>query len=159
MKKFIGLIVGIALWCGICGCISYEYNGKKDEPVKNIREIRVFNNAGRISFRYTVLGTAVVSAYSGDVSRDRMINKLKKEAERCGANAILIVEQRIVPVESDSGSQQFTTAFDYDDSCQIWSMLYRDMDQNFVISPDTGNKNVTPGATRRIIRAEFLRYQ
>ena len=159
MKKVFCLAVPVMALIFICGCISYEYKGEKAEPVKEIRDIRIFNDASRISRRYTVLGTATVSAYTQDVSRDRMIDKLKSEAEKCGANAILIVEQQVITVNSDSGDQPFTTAFDYDDSSQNWSLIYRDVDQNFANTRRTKNKHITPGATRRIIRAEFLRYQ
>ena len=157
MKTFLCVIaaVGSAL---LSGCISFDYEGKSEAPVRSAENIRIFNDATAIKESYSVLGTATVSGYTQDVSRDRMIAKLRSEAHKCGASAILIVEQQIVSVNSDSGSQPFTTAFDYDDSSNSWSQLYRDVDQNFSNTRRSKHSYVTPGATRRIIRAEFLRY-
>ena len=140
------------------GCVSFDYEGKSEAPVRPADDIRIFNDATDIKESYSVLGTATVSGYTQDVSRDRMIAKLRSEAHKCGASAILIVEQQIVSVHSDSGSQPFTTAFDYDDTSNSWSQLYRDVDQNYSNTRRSKHSFVTPGATRRIIRAEFLRY-
>ena len=157
MKNFFCMIavVGSAL---LSGCMSFNYEGKSEAPVRPAANIRIFNDATAIKESYSVLGTATVSGYTQDVSRDRMIDKLRSEAHKCGASAILIVEQQIVSVRTDSGSQPFTTAFDYDDTSNSWSQLYRDVDQNYSNTRRSKHTHITPGATRRIIRAEFLRY-
>ena len=155
-KSFCILFALAALLLG--GCISYDYKGKTEMPVKPAKEIRIYNDSAKIERTYTVLGTATVSGYTQDVSRDRMIAKLRSEAHKCGASAILIVEQQVVPVSSDSNSQPFTTAFDYDDTSSSWSQIYRDVDQNFTNTRRTKHTYTSPGATRRIIRADFLRY-
>ena len=142
----------------ISGCISYSYDGKKSAPVRGIDYVRVFNSPGEVKRTYTVLGTAVVSGYIQDVSYDRMISKLRSEAQKNGADAVLLTDQEIVPVSSDSGSQPFTTAFDYDDSSQTWRDIYRDVDQNFTNPERTVNNHTNPGADRRIIYAKFIRF-
>lgn len=145
-----------AIWC-FSGCVSYEYEGKCEPPVKAADEIKVFTDSALVPRRYSVLGKAMVSGNSRDVSRDRLIARLRSGAHEVGANAILIVEQQVVTVNEDSARTPFTTAFDYDDSSQNWSQLQRDVDQNFTNSNRYRNSN-DPGASRRIIRAEFLRY-
>lgn len=153
-RSVIFLFAAVMLFAG---CVSYEYEGKCEPPVKAADEIKVFSDSALIPRKYSVLGKAVVSGDSRDVSRDRLIARLRSGAHKAGANAILIVEQQVVTVNEDSDRTPFTTAFDYDDSSQNWSQLQRDVDQNFANSNRYRSSN-NPGASRRIIRAEFLRY-
>ena len=139
------------------GCVSYNYDGKIETPVKAAEDIRIYNNAESIGKTYTVLGTAVVSGNSQDVSRDRMIEKLRSEAHKCGATAILIIEQQLIPTGTSSGSQPFMTAFDYDDTSSSWRQIYRDVDQNFSNTRRIRYNHTSSGSSRRIIRAEFIR--
>ena len=61
-----------------------------------------------------MLGRAVVSGNYQQVTRDRMIAKLKSEAQKCGADAVLIVEQQVLPGDLLRNGRQtgFFTAFD-----------------------------------------------
>ena len=159
-----GLFVTIA--AGIffllaAGCISYQYDGGRAEPGEKAEKVSVFSDSARIGRPYSVLGEARVSGNYQEVSRDRMVRKLISEAEKCGADAILIIEQQVVPLAEGQGVGGFMTAFDYDDTNRSWSQLYRDVDQRY------GNiRNRTSGGSggslalryRRIIRAEFLKY-
>ena len=155
-KSFCILFALAALLLG--GCISYDYKGKTEMPVKPAKEIRIYNDSAKIERTYTVLGTATVSGYTQDVSRDRMIAKLRSEAQKNGADAVIVTDQQIVSVNSDSGAQPFTTAFDYDDSSQNWREIYRDVDQNFTNPERSGHNHVNPGAARRIIYAKFIKF-
>ena len=154
------------------GCVSYEYKGEKGgEPTDSVA---VFMNSGKIVRPYQVLGEATVAGDYHEVTRDRLMNKLIGEAEKCGADAVLIVEQQVLPYGGSSPAQgRFLTAFDYDDSNQSWSQVYRDVDQRYgnlfnsslqgMISRRGGSaarENVgTARGYRRIIRAEFLKYR
>ena len=160
MKKHFAVVAATALFFGFAaGCISYQYEGGKGE--KETESVKVFSDSSRIGRPYSVLGQARVSGNYQEVSRDRMVRKLIAEAGKCGADAILIVEQQVVPLAEGKGDNGFMTAFDYDDTNRSWSQLYRDVDQRY------GNiRNRTPGGSngslalryRRIIRAEFLKY-
>ena len=160
MKKHFAVVIAAALFFGVAaGCISYQYEGGKGE--KETESVKVFSDSARIGRPYSVLGEARVSGNYQEVSRDRMVRKLIAEAGKCGADAILIVEQQVVPLAEGRGDSGFMTAFDYDDTNRSWSQLYRDVDQRY------GNiRNRTPGGSngslalryRRIIRAEFLKY-
>ena len=158
MKNIMFVMISALAATMISGCISYSYEGKKSEPVRNIDYIRVFDSASEVKKAYTVLGIATVSGYTQDVSYDRMISKLRSEAQKNGADAVVITDRQIIPVRSDSGSQPFTTAFDYDDSCRNWREIYRDVDQNFTNPERTVNNHAVPGATRRIIYAKFIKF-
>ena len=158
-KHFSGMIAAVLVVGLAAGCISYQYEGGKGE--KETESVKVFSDATRIGRPYSVLGEARVSGNYQEVSRDRMVRKLLSEAGKCGADAILIVEQQVVPLAEGRGEGGFLTAFDYDDTNRSWSQLYRDVDQRY------GNiRNRTPGGSgsalalryRRIIRAEFLKY-
>jgi len=144
------------------GCVSYEYKGEKGaEPTT---EVAVFMNPAKVKRTYQVLGEATVSADYRDVPRDRLMKKLISEAEKNGADAVLIVEQQVLPYGSASSPQgRFLTAFDYDETNQSWSQVYRDVDQRYGRLFGNGNGTPAAGGTvaqgyRRIIRAEFLKY-
>ena len=158
MKRIVFTIIASSAILLSFGCMSYSYEGKKEAPVKAAEHIRIFTDASKIEKSYTVLGRARVSGYAQDVSVDRMLAKLRSEAHKCGASAILIVEQQLIPVSSAAETPVFTTAFDYDDTNQNWSMIHRDVDQNFSNTIRTKKQHENPEAARRVIRAEFLRW-
>ena len=160
MKK--SLLAVLAAMLLSTGCISLEYSGEKLPPREKDAKIAVFSDSAKIGKAYSVLGTATVSGNYQDVSRDRMMEKLRSEARACGADAILVVEQQVIPGGSPvSDNPVFMTAFDYDDSNQNWSQLYRDVDQRFINS-NRNRSQTTSGSFnnfKRVIRAEFIRYQ
>ena len=158
MKKFLSAAAA-AVTLILAGCVSYSYTGEK-APAGNA-EAQVFTDSAKIDFPYQVLGKAVVSGSYQQVSRDRMIAKLKSEAQKCGADAVLIVEQQVLPEDMIRTGRQtgFFTAFDYDDTNRSWGELHRDVDMTYgSIGKNAGN-NAAPGIAdyKRIIRAEFLR--
>ena len=157
----------------VTGCISYEYKGEKRENPTT--SVAVFMSADKIRRPYQVLGEATVSGDYREVSRDRLMGKLISEAEKNGADAVLIVEQQVLPYGTASSAQgRFMTAYDYDDTSQSWNQVYRDVDQRYSNLFNTSLQNVITrrgsgssgdGATataargyNRIIRAEFLHY-
>jgi len=160
MKKSFLLLLALLLLG--TGCISVEYTGEKLAPRADNEKVFVYSDSASVKKAYTVLGTATVSGNYRDVSRDRMIAKLRDEARSCGADAILIVEQQVLPCDTKSTANPvFMTAFDYDETNQSWSQLYRDVDRNFVNS-DRNRSETTAGSTnnfKRVIRAEFLRFK
>ena len=103
----------------------------------------------------------MVSGSYQQVSRDRMIAKLKSEAQKCGADAVLIVEQQVLPEDMIRTGRQtgFFSAFDYDDTSRSWGELHRDVDMTYGSIGKDPKKNPAPGIAdyKRIIRAEFLR--
>ena len=158
-KHWAGMIAATLVFGLAAGCMSYQYEGEKGE--KETESVKVFSDSARVGRPYSVLGEARVSGNYQEVSRDRMVRKLISEAGKCGADAILIVEQQVVPMTENKEGGGFMTAFDYDDTNRSWSQLYRDVDQRY------GNvRNRAPGGSngslalryRRIIRAEFLKY-
>ena len=158
MKKHLSAAAA-AVTLILAGCVSYSYTGEK-APAGNA-EVRVFTDSAKIGFPYQVLGKAVVSGSYQQVSRDRMIAKLKSEAQKCGADAVLIVEQQVLTEDMIRTGRQtgFFTAFDYDDTNRSWGELHRDVDMNFGSIGRDPKPNAGPGIAdyKRIIRAEFLR--
>ena len=165
-----GLVLALLL---AAGCVSYEYKGEKGgEPTDSVA---VFMDSGKIGRPYQVLGEATVAGDYHEVTRDRLMDKLVSEAEKSGADAVLIVEQQVLPYGGNSPAQgRFLTAFDYDDTNQSWNQVYRDVDQRYsslfnsslqgLISRDgsggAARENVGAARSyRRIIRAEFLKYR
>ena len=164
-------VAALALLLSAAGCVSYEYKGESGgEPTT---AVAVFMNSAKIRRTYQVLGEATVSGDYHEVSRDRLMGKLISEAEKNGADAVLVVEQQVLPYGSSGSAQgRFMTAFDYDDTSQSWNQVYRDVDQRYsnlfntslqnVITRQSGGGasggNTAARSYRRIIRAEFLRY-
>ncbi len=164
-------VAALALLMLAAGCVSYEYKGESGgEPTTSVS---VFMNSAKIRRTYQVLGEATVSGDYHEVSRDRLMDKLISEAEKNGADAVLVVEQQVLPYGSASSAQgRFMTAYDYDDTNQSWSQVYRDVDQRYsnlfntslqgMITHDRGTSGAVSGTSargyRRIIRAEFLKY-
>ena len=147
------------LLLAVSGCVSYEYKG--DKAAEPTTSVAVFMNSGKITRTYQVLGEATVSADYYDVPRDRLMDKLISEAEKSGADAVLVVEQQVLPGGSASSAQgRFMTAFDYDDTNQSWSQVYRDVDQRYgrLFGSGSGERSTGAQGYRRIIRAEFLKY-
>ena len=159
MKKLLVILSAAAI---LSGCVSIEYTGKTVAAGESDTKIAVFTDSSKITRKYEVLGQATARGNYQEVSRDRMISKLRQKAAESGANAILIVEQQVVPGNQNvPGNRVFMTAFDYDDTDRSWSQLYRDVDQNFV-NPDRNRSETTAGSVnnfKRVIRAEFLQYK
>lgn len=143
------------------GCLSYQYDGEK--AAQPTEELTLYTDSARIPRNYTVLGRARVSGNYQEVSNEKMIAKLVEEGKKCGANAILITGRQIVPITDSPRSGNgggFMTAFDYDDTNQSWSQIYRDVDVRY---GNVRNRNTAPAAAspknfKRVIRAEFLRF-
>ena len=158
MKKYLSAAAA-AVTLILAGCVSYSYTGEKAAPGN--AEAYVYTDSAKIDFPYQVLGKAVVSGSYQQVSRDRMIAKLKSEAQKCGADAVLIVEQQVLPEDMIRTGRQtgFFTAFDYDDTNRSWGELHRDVDMTYGSIGKDPKKNAAPGIAdyKRIIRAEFLR--
>lgn len=153
MKNILFAMLALTL----AGCVSYSYKGTSEPPVKEEKDIRIFTDPAKITRRYKVLGKATVSGNCQDVSRDRLISKLRSEAHDNGADAILITDQQMVTLNEDSSGTPFFTAFGNDDTNQNWGQIQRDVDANFANTRRTKN-TTSPGASRRIIEAEFIRY-
>lgn len=160
MKIFLNALTAVLLFAA-AGCVSYSYTG--ETAPAHAAAVPVYSDSGKISRPYQVLGVAVVSGNYQHATRDRMVEKLKKEAGKAGADAVLIVEQQVLPAGVLEGSrgQGFFTAFDYDDTNNSWGELYRDVD--VTIGNIGKSKNTASGTAvsdyKRIIRAEFLRYK
>ena len=164
-------IAALALMLLATGCISYEYKGgSAGEPTT---AVAVFMSSAKIRRTYQVLGEATVSGDYREVSRDRLMNKLISEAEKNGADAVLVVEQQVLPYGAASSAQgRFLTAYDYDNTNRSWNQLYHDVDQRYSNLFNTSLQNVitkrsdNPAAAsntgarsyKRVIRAEFLKY-
>ena len=159
MMKHLFALISAAVILG--GCVNIEYTGTTAEVRDTEAQIAVFTDSARITRPYTVLGTATASGNYQEVSRDRMISKLREKAAECGADAILIVEHQVVAdAKQLTSNQAFMTVYDYDTTEGNWKQLYEDVDRNFV-NTRRNHTSTTAGSTNfftRIIRAEFLRY-
>lgn len=136
---------------------DFQYVGETESPSGN--EVSVYTDATRIGRSYRVLGQATASGDYRDVSRDRLLAKLKSEAESKGADAILITEQQVVSKsESRSVEPRFNTAYDYDGETSNWRQIQRDVDLNYGQIRGSLEEVRTNASYIRILRAEFLKY-
>ena len=154
IKQSVPFLACLAL---LAGCVNFQYVGETESPSGN--EVSVYTDATRIGRSYRVLGQATASGDYRDVSRDRLLAKLKSEAESKGADAILITEQQVVSKsESRSVEPRFNTAYDYDGETSNWRQIQRDVDLNYGQIRGSLEEVRTNASYIRIIRAEFLKY-
>ena len=151
--SFFALTAAIVL---LTGCVSYEYSGETGGAETD--KVGVFTDSSKISRPYRVLGRAVVSGNYREVSREKMMETMISRAQKCGADAILIVEQQVIPAGEVSRSM-FDTAFDFDNTNSSWRQLDRDFDLTYgEVGRKKASKVESVNSYRRIIRAEFLKY-
>ena len=149
----------VVVFCAViflfAGCVSFEYTGEKAPQTS---DVAVFTDSARIGRTYKVLGRAVVSGNYDDVSKEKMLDVLINKAKKSGADAVLIVEQQVIP-SGEVSRPLFDTAFDFDNTNQSWRRNDKDVD---LIYGEVGRKqpqNIRTVTTyKRIIRAEFLKY-
>ncbi len=136
----------------LAGCVNFEYDGETESS--GPEEVTVFSQANSIRKPYRVFGKATVSGDYTDVSRDRLIAKLKSEAEDKGADAILITEQQVIPeAESRSVKPRFGTAADFDQESGSMRQIQRTMDLDGSMEKVENNARYL-----RVLKAEFLKY-
>ncbi len=158
MKKFLTVFVFAVLFCG---CINIQYNGKTADKKAGDVLVAVFANADKVNRKYTILGEAEASGNYLETSRDDMIAKLREKARECGADAIIIKEQKVV---SESGKEisggVFRSAFDQEGTPENWQNFARTVDRDYVNTNRSAN-NTASGTNRnmtRIIKAVFITY-
>ena len=156
--KNIFLLAAFSIMLFCSGCISYSYDGRSESVFTSADKVKYYTPENLPQQKYTVLGTASVSANYQDVSREKMIEKLKSEAASNGADAILITEQKVSPQHAAS-TPLFQTQFDYDDTSSSWRQINRDVDLNYGSAFGRTRQTTTGISTyRRVIKAEFLRF-
>ena len=137
------------------GCVSMEYTG---ETAPETREVAIFTDSSRIKEKYKVLGRAVASGNYSDVSKSKMMEVMIAKAKKSGADAILIVEQQVVP-SGEVSRPLFDTAFDFDNTNQSWRQIDKDVDFTYGEVGRKQPQNIrSVSSYKRIIRAEFLKY-
>jgi len=149
----------------LAGCVSYQYKdmtqGKKFPA--NEGTVKIYTESAKVPKKYEILGEATVSGNYQNVGVDRMIGKLKSEAQKRGASAVLITERQVIPYSMDMGDVPKQAAFDQDNSNHTWSDLGTEIDQNIKDISFGKKKQQQPSTSpradfKRIIRAQYLRY-
>ena len=156
MKSLVKIFSAVVLAAVLSGCVSYEYKGESTGVPTS--DVEVFSDSARIGRSYKVLGRAVVSGNYQDVSRERMMDTLLEKARSSGADAVLIVEQQVIPA-GEVSRPVFDTAFDFNDTNRSWSQIEKDVDLTYGEIGKRRPPNIqSVSSYRRVIRAEFLKY-
>lgn len=133
----------------LAGCVDFRYDGGTEAPGPD--EVTVFNRADGVRRANRVFGRATVSGDYHEISRDRLIAKLKEEAHERGADAILITEQQVVPLcESRNLEPRFPS--DASLGSDSLAQIRRDVEMN---GPDETRPNAR---YVRVLKADFLKY-
>ena len=136
----------------LAGCVGFEYDGGTETP--ETQDVAVFSQPNEIRRTYRVFGKATVSGDYNDVSRDRLLAKLKSEAQEKGADAILITEQQVVQEsESRSVEPRFGTVADHDGEAGSMRQIQRTLDLDGSMEKVENNARYL-----RVLKAEFLKY-
>ena len=155
--RFLSILTIFILCSFCCGCISYQYDGQKTSSPTE--KVVIYNNKNKLTSKYTLLGTAKVSASYTAVTKEEMIKKLEKEAKNTGANAIVIVETLVTPTGKSTIESNFTTYYETQDNHNPNSYIAQDFNYNYgnVNNRIDSTQSVT-GYTRTII-AQFVKFQ
>lgn len=155
MKYFAAVIALSAIFLMGAGCVSLEYIG---ETAPETSEVAVFSDSAKIGRAYKILGRVVVSGNYNDVSREKMMEVMIDKAKKSGADAVLIVEQQVIP-SGEISRPLFDTVFDFDNTNQSWRQIDKDVDLTYGAVGREQPRNIQSISTyKRIIRAEFLKY-
>ena len=157
MNRLIALVAGLTLFAA--GCVNFQYKGEKFAPTE---EANVYEDAKKIpEKKYLVMGHCVASGRYNDVTREKIYQRLQKEAEENGADAVLIDSYQIVPtgVSEDTLLGQDTVSLWSEGSVTNsgWNQLYGDFDSYYGKIGKEGKATV-PQSYMRIVRASFIKY-
>ncbi|MBQ9786557.1 MAG: hypothetical protein IJW33_00110 [Lentisphaeria bacterium] len=157
MKKF-AFFLCAALFCG---CVEIHYDGKTAEPRNDDVQTVVFSSPEKVTRKYTVLGEASASGNYQEVSRDRLIAKLREKAAASGADAIIITEQQVISNGRNGGkSSAVRNVFSTDHGPDSWQPVADSVDRDY-INTDRSRSTVSSANNSgytRIIKAQFIRY-
>jgi len=157
MYRLISL--GALLALTAAGCINYHYKGAKFEPTE---KANIYENEKSIpDQKYLVMGKCVASGRYSEVTREKMYIRLQKEAEKQGADAVLITAYQIVPTgfseETLLGQDSVSLWSEGSVTNSGWNQLYDNFDQYYG-QVGKKDKSTTPLSYTRIVRASFLKY-
>ena len=153
------VLAGLLALCAT-GCINFQYKGAEFTPVE---KAHIYENAKKIpDQKYLLIGKCVASGRYSEVTREEMYLKLQKEAEKRGADVVLITAYQIVPTGiSEDGLLN-------EDSVSLWSegsvtnsgwnQLYGDFDQYYGQIGKKNENTSAPLSYTRIVRATFIKY-
>jgi hypothetical protein len=153
--RFLSILTIFILCSFCCGCISYQYDGKKTSSPTE--KVVIYNNKNKLTSKYTLLGTAKVSASYTAVTKEEMIKKLEQEAKNTGANAIVIIDQQVTPTGNTTIESKFATYFETQDNHNHNDYIAQDFNHTY------GNVNNRVDSTEsinnytRTIIAQFLK--
>jgi hypothetical protein len=141
------------------GCMNFQYKGATFTPTS---EVNVYEHEKNIPDKsFLVMGKCVVSGRYNDVTREQMYKRLQDEAEKNGADAVLITAYQIVPTGVSEGgllnNDSVSLWSEGSVSNSGWNQLYSDFDQYYG-QVGKENKSSTPLSYTRIVRASFVKY-
>ena len=129
MYKWISLTCLLFLFA--TGCVKFQYKGEEFKPTE---KANVYEEAKKIpNQKYLVMGKCVASGRYSEVTREKMYRRLQSEAEKLGADAVLITTYQIVPTGfAEEGLLGGDTTGLWSEGSVTnsgWNQLYNDFDQ------------------------------
>ena len=142
------------------GCINFQYKGAQFTPTT---KAHIYENKKKIpDQKYLLMGKCVASGRYSEVTREKMYLRLQKEAEKQGADAVLVTAYQIVPtgISEDGLLNQDSVSLWSEGSVTNsgWNQLYGDFDQYYGQVGKKDEKSSAPLSYTRIIRASFIKY-
>ena len=156
MKKVVKLFAVVVAAMLLGGCLSV--NTQVTEKFEPTVDIVKYNKAEEVPHQYTVFGTCSVQGNYQDYSLDDLYRKILSEAEKVGADAIIIKSIRVVPHGRAVAFNPTLNIIGATDGAN--SMSWEDINKDF----DGGygsirNKNIgTMPNYDRTVTAEFIKY-
>lgn len=160
MKRF-SLVPSLLLLAVLAaGCISFDYEG---EVFPAVDEAMLYDSPDAVPRAYEVIGKAAAAGDYRDVSLEQLQKKLRAEAAKRGADAAIVTASQVIPtgeaLRKDAGLGTMA-ATESEQSGGGINQLYRDFQGGYgTILDDGSGRQQLVHEYRRILRADFIRYQ
>ncbi|MDD5697104.1 MAG: hypothetical protein PHH77_00655 [Victivallaceae bacterium] len=158
MRKIMVFLAGLLVFAGT-GCINFQYQGTAFTPTG---QVNIYEHVKDLpDKKYLVMGQGVASGRYDDFTREQIYLRLQEEAEKKGADAVLITAYQIVPtgVSENTLLNQDSVSLWSEGSVTNsgWNQLYDNFDQYYGQYKQKRNDPV-PSSYTRIVRASFIKY-
>ena len=157
MKKFVKLfVVGLGVLL-LSGCLSV--NTQVTESFEPTVDIPKYNKVNEVPYQYTVFGTCSAQGNYQDYSLDDLYRRILGEAEKVGADAVVIKSIRVMPHGRAVSFNPTLNIIEATDGLNTlsWEDINKDFDGGYGSIRDKNAGTMTN--YDRTVTAEFIKYK
>ena len=161
------LILLLAAAFCLTGCINVNYvpaNAEMDLAPTSLESVKVFKTPSKVKKQYQTIGYCIASGNYRDFSKKDIVDKLRDEAAKVGADGVVIKTYAVVPTGSerleqltDMQNMNSETFPEGDVGVSGWNRLAENFDSGYGSIRE--RKTVRTYGYRRVIRAKFISFK